>query len=308
MSRTPKTTRPARLWALAITVAPEADEAVAEWLAHYTDRSPITSHSRVTGLSTVTAYIEDPGWWTPVRRRETRLALGALREFGLEPGPATVRWRRVADADWRESWKRHFPPLSIQGRLLVRPSWSRARPAAGQVEVVLDPGLSFGTGQHPTTAFCLREVVRGRPRREPGALLDVGTGSGILAIAAARLGYAPVDAFDFDGEAVEIARRNAAANGVADRIRLRRLDVRRLAPRPRRRYEVVCANLTANLLLEHAELLVAQLAPGAHLVLAGILAGEFESVADRFLALGLREVRRRCQREWCSGLFVWPSA
>lgn len=306
MRRSPKASAPAPLWALAITVAPEADEAVAEWLARFTGGSPITSHSRVTGLSTVTAYLADPDWWTPGRRREVRLALAALKTFGLDPGPGTVRWRRVADADWRDSWKRHFPPLSIQGRLLVRPSWSRVRPAPGQVEVVLDPGLSFGTGQHPTTAFCLQEVVRARPRRDPRALLDVGTGSGILAIAAARLGYAPVDAFDFDAEAVEIARRNAATNGMADRVQLRRRDVRRLPQRPRRRYDVVCANLTADLLLDHAGRLVAQLAGGGHLVLAGILDEEFEAVAGRFQAQGLREVRRRRQREWCSGAFSAP--
>ena len=135
--------------------------------------------------------------------------------------------------DWAESWKRHFKPIEIGDALLVKPSWSKRRPRKNQAVVILDPGLSFGTGQHPTTAFCLREIVRlklakerGRLAREfktrhhadePSALqsfLDIGTGSGILAIAAAKLGYQPVHAFDFDAEAVRIARANARANRV----------------------------------------------------------------------------------------------
>jgi ribosomal protein L11 methyltransferase len=231
--------------------------------------------------------------------------LEAIRACDLNTAPARIRWARVPAADWAESWKRHFPPLQIAGRLLVRPSWSRVRPKRGQVEVVLDPGLSFGTGQHPTTAFCLEEVARWSAsveNREAG-MLDVGTGSGVLAIAAARLGCGPVSAFDYDAEAVAVARENAERNGVRDQIRFSRRDVADLPVEPRRRWGLVCANLTSDLLLRHAGTLWNHVRPGGRLVLAGILKEEFGAVQERFVGLGARLSRSRIGKEWRSGSF-----
>jgi ribosomal protein L11 methyltransferase len=211
--------------------------------------------------------------------------------------------RTIRTRDWANSWKRHFKPLDIAGRLLVRPSWSRRRPGPGQVEVVLDPGLSFGTGQHPTTAFCLEQVVRHRPGREPRALLDVGTGSGILAIAAAKLGYAPVEAFDFDPTAVRAAAENVARNGVADRVRLRRRDLTRLPRTSREQFDVVCANLLADLLVRERGRLAARVKPGGILVLAGILAREFPAVRAAYEELGFKKLAGRHINEWESAAF-----
>src|SRR5439155_23112501 len=112
--------------------------------------------------------------------------------------------------------------------LLLKPSWSRCRARRGQAVVVLDPGLSFGTGQHPTTRFCLEQIVARRTQDRGQSFLDMGTGSGILAIAAAKLGYHPVAAFDVDAHAVRIARANARKNGVADTLHPRRQDLRQL--------------------------------------------------------------------------------
>src|SRR5262249_14591442 len=146
--------------------------------------------------------------------------LAAIARTGLGLGPARIRWLPVPLADWRESWKRHFSPRLIGGRLLVRPSWSPSRPGPGQVEIVLDPGLSFGTGQHPTTDYCLSEVVRLRPRGIRRSLWDVGTGSGILAIAAAKLGFGPIEAWDLDPSAVRVAGQNALENRVRDLVKI----------------------------------------------------------------------------------------
>ncbi len=145
--------------------------------------------------------------------------------------------------DWAESWKRHFKPIEIRVKarpsaarqsasqppsLLVKPSWSRRRAAKNQAVVILDPGLSFGTGQHPTTAFCLHEIARCRQPGTAQSFLDIGTGSGILAIAAAKLGYAPVQAFDFDPESVRVAGDNARKNRVTGRLKLTRGDLAKL--------------------------------------------------------------------------------
>ncbi|MBL9129144.1 MAG: 50S ribosomal protein L11 methyltransferase [Verrucomicrobiales bacterium] len=299
----PRSTRTAPLHALTVTTSVEAAEAVAELLLRLTRESPITTHDRIRGECRVAVYVASSDFLDADRRRRLRDGLAAIRACGLDVGAGRVSWKRVKAADWTESWKRHFRPLIVGKQLLIRPSWSRRRPGRGQQELVLDPGLSFGTGQHATTGFCLAEIVRLRPRSGPAALLDVGTGSGILALAAARLGYAPVRGFDFDPEAVRVARENADLNGLADRVRLVRGDVSRLPARPGKRYEVVVANLTADLLEKHAPLLLAQGKPGSALVLAGILAEEFDRVRDRFESLGARPMRSKRQREWRSGSF-----
>ena len=191
--------------------------------------------------------------------------------------------------------------------MLVKPSWSARRGRRGQVVLVVDPGLSFGTGHHPTTEFCLEQVVLRRVARARQAFLDIGTGSGILAMAAARLGYRPVTAFDCDPEAVRVARANARANGVLERIRLSRGDVRELSRAPSRRHQLVCANLIANLLLEERDRIVAQVAKEGCLVLAGILRSEFEQVVNHYKAAGLRLVASRARNEWRSGALVWKN-
>lgn len=302
------------LHSIAIVTTPEAEDAVAELLLRTTGESAIVTHDRVTGHSTAAVFSENGGKWsvpgtgtTPLPRIRTllRAGLDAIAACGLETGLGRIACHRVPATDWRESWKKHFKPLAIGRHLLIRASWHKRRATPGQAEIILDPGLSFGTGQHPTTEFCLREIVRLRPR--PGgpaaSLLDVGTGSGILAIAASLLGYTPVTGFDFDPEAVTVALENAAANHPPASLTLKRGDVTRLPRNPRTRHAVVCANLTADLLLRHADLLAAHVAPGGHLVLAGILATEFDAVRRAFQRLGLTPARDVHRREWHSGSF-----
>lgn len=300
--------RPHRpLWNLSVLTSPEAEEAAGELLLRLTGETPVITQSRETGWSTAQVFLQDPAQAPERVRARVAEGLRAIAACGLDVRPARIRWRRVPEADWRESWRRHFVPLQIGRSLLVRPSWSRRRALKGQATVILDPGLSFGTGHHPTTAYCLREIVRFRPRRDGAlGLLDAGTGSGILAIAAARLGYRRVEAFDFDPEAVRVARENAAANGVLDRIRLEHREVGRLSLRPARarRFGVVCANLTADVLQPHAARLLAHLAQGGHLVVAGILDGEFDRLQACFEALGAHLVRSSRRREWRSGTFA----
>ena len=170
---------------------------------------------------------------------------------------------------------------------------------------MLDPGLSFGTGQHPTTAFCLRELVRHRKIGARRSFLDIGTGSGILAIAAAKLGYSPVHAFDFDPEAVRVARANARANGVHKKLRIAREDVTKLPIHPARQYDLICANLISTLLIAERRRIVAQLHRGGTLVLAGILKSEFSQVQKVFAELGLKLAARKIENEWCSGSFCF---
>jgi len=171
--------------------------------------------------------------------------------------------------------------------------------------VILDPGLSFGTGQHPTTSFCLNELVRVRKNGTPQSFLDIGTGSGILAIAAAKLGYQPVHAFDFDPESVRVARENARKNRVDAKVRLTRGDVTKLPLKPARQYDLVCANLISNLLIAEKRRIVNRLKPDGTLVLAGILTVEFGEVERAFAGLKLKLAAKRVENEWCSGSFCF---
>jgi ribosomal protein L11 methyltransferase len=186
----------------------------------------------------------------------------------------------VADEDWGEGWKKDLRPLDV-GRVRVRPSWIDAPPPPGFVEVVLDPGMAFGTGSHPTTALCLAALSDLLLARPGAAVLDVGTGSGLLAIAARKLGAGRVAANDEDPVAVAVARENAARNAAA--LELTGDPVQAIAGT----FDVVVANILANVLVALAPALAAKLAPGGVLLLSGILAPQEAEVRAAHLAEGL---------------------
>lgn len=298
------------LWKVCVSTTSEAEEAVTE-VSQTLFGQPASSYTDVeTGEVTVTIFL--PG---KMRRRAGELqdaatldvALKRIQQCGLDIGSGKISVQRVRQEDWAESWKRHFKPIEIGSALLIKPSWSKRRAKKGQVVVVLDPGLSFGTGHHPTTAFCLRELVFSFERRAlsfPPSFLDIGAGSGILAIAAAKLGYRPVDAFDFDPEAVRIARENGRKNGVSHKINIQRQDVTKMTHCSNTEYDLVCANLISTLLVEERQRIVSRLKEGGRLVLAGILKREFASVQRAYEDAGLRLAASRIEKEWRSGVFT----
>jgi ribosomal protein L11 methyltransferase len=215
-------------------------------------------------------------------------ALPALRAAAGD-ALVDVTSSEVAD-DWRERWRSYHRPAVVGKRLTVRPPWEP--PGTTPLDVVIDPGQAFGTGAHATTRLCLELLLEVGP---PGSLLDLGCGSGVLAIAAARLGFAPVVAVDNDPAAVAAANANAALNA-AD-IEVRRLDLRsERGP---------CADtITANLLAPLLERWAADVARSseipARVIAGGLLTGEADSVADAFAAAGLQETRRRTESGWAA--------
>ena len=293
------------LWSVSVTTSPEVQDGVMELFERAFNQSATSYTNLAKGVTTVSTYLlQKPNWRAPALVAFRK----ALELLAPRPkaGPARVLVKRVRWEDWAESWKRHFKPLAIGSSLLIRPSWCQRRPRARQATVVLDPGLSFGTGQHPTTAFCLRQLVARHQPAKAQSFLDLGTGSGILAIAAAKLGYAPVEALDFDAEAVRIAEANARKNNVARRVQFRRQDVSRLARRSGRKYSLICANLLTDLLLAERDRILARLEPTGVVVLAGVLKAEFSRVQQAYEIAGLSLVASRAEREWRSGAFRWP--
>jgi ribosomal protein L11 methyltransferase len=291
------------MWKLSITTTVEAEDAVAELLGNVFAETATAHTDFATGRTTVAIYCA-------TRPAEFSTKLGALHDglvrikrCGLNLGSGRIRAAIFRRENWAESWKRHFKPIEVGNELLIKPSWSKRRPRKRQVVVVLDPGLSFGTGHHPTTSFCLRELTRRRTHGQPQAFLDLGTGSGILAIAAAKLGYLPVHAMDIDPESVRVARANARANRVSQKVRIARQDLTKLPVRPTRRYDLICANLLSTLLLTERDRIVRRLKPGGVLAVAGILKSEFDLVAKDYGVIGLRLAAGKSEREWRSGTF-----
>jgi ribosomal protein L11 methyltransferase len=229
------------------------------------------------------------------RAAEAAEALGHLQAFGLRPiGELTTRI--VREADWAEAWKAHFPVLRVGRRLVVRPTWRRHRRSADDVVLALDPGMAFGTGLHPTTRLCLAAVesLADRGVLADARVLDVGCGSGILAIAALKLGAREAIGVDTDPIAIEATTANAARNRLARTLHAQEGSL----PSGAGPFEVVLANLIASLLVALAPLLRDELRPAGALVASGIFIDREPEVRVAFDAAGLEVVRRSDEGEW----------
>ncbi len=293
-----------KLWQVCITTTAEAEEAAIEALANEFGATASCYTDSETHIAQVSVYLEEKPANPAAALKTLRAKLQAAKLGGLDIGIGKVEFREMKRENWAESWKRHFKPLAIGNALLLKPSWSPRKPKPGQRVIVLDPGLSFGTGHHATTSFCLSEVVR-FCKHGGGSFIDIGTGSGILAIAAAKLGAKPIEAFDFDPEAVRVAKENARRNRVERKLKLAQQDVTKIPRKAPRRFDLVCANLISNLLVAERDRIIARVTPTGTLVLAGILQTEFDSVRKSFEARGLQLVRQRDEKEWASGAFVF---
>jgi ribosomal protein L11 methyltransferase len=293
------------IWRVSIDTSAEAEDAVTEMLGALLGTTASAYFDVEASTTLVSAFLQT----APAKKIRTQIAarLRRIGDCGLDTAPAGIHVTRVPREDWAESWKRHFKPMEIGRALLIRPSWSKKHARVNQAEVVLDPGLSFGTGQHATTSFCLGEIVRCRNFSTPQSFLDIGTGSGILAISASKLGFRPVDAFDFDPESVRVARANARANRVLPRLNIFPADVTRLPRRAAKKYDLICANLISNLLIAEKTPIISRLKRDGTLVLAGILAAEFHEVEKAFSSEGLELVASKTEKEWRSGSFRFPT-
>ncbi len=242
-------------------------------------------------------YLEDDRFLADGRDKLEQ-ALRAFKETWRVEALPTFSFSAIPDQDWMEQWKVHFKPLRVGRRLVVAPTWEEANASPKDRIIRIDPGQAFGTGHHETTRLCLEwveEWADSQQERSSKSLLDVGTGSGILAITAALLGFGSILAVDNDPEAVAVARENLILNGVADRIVLQPGTVADVLSR----FDVVLANIQALPLIDMAELLVKRMNPSATLVLSGILREQKEAVQSAFERQGLRLCSVKFAGEWC---------
>ncbi len=196
--------------------------------------------------------------------------LEALSDLGIELEPSDLQWQKREDTDWSERWKDFFEPLQVSPRFWVVPSWRNDfSPPDEAIALSIDPGMAFGTGQHATTALCVEMIDRRLRPEKDQSLFDLGTGSGILAIAAAKLGVARILGVDIDPDAVDVALENARANDVDGSVELSDTLVQDIDER----FDWVVANVLADPLQKLAPHILRCLKPGGQLVLSGILSG-----------------------------------
>ena len=256
----------------------------------------LTSYRDVEETSaTMQIFLPDPS--DAPRAAEALVAAGRI--VGLDLAPVTGT---IPDEDWKLSYRKHFKTEEISPRLVVRPPWEAVSPAPGQKVLTLDPGIAFGTGQHPTTRACLDAIDALAEENADRTFLDVGCGSGILSIAAALEGFRDVRGFDNDPDAVRNANENAEANGLGALFSDGDLSV----PGTAAPADVVAANVLAPVLVRFAREVGALVNPGGRLILSGILDEQYEEVRASYAAQGFTEVSNRLIGEWRTGLFARP--
>lgn len=235
---------------------------------------------------------------------EVAEALGHLQAFGLRP-IGELRTRIVDEADWADAWKVHFPVLRVGRRVVVRPTWRRHRRKPDDVVLALDPGMAFGTGLHPTTRLCLAaiESLADRGALANARVIDVGCGSGILAIAALKLGAATALGVDTDPIAIEATVANARRNALARRIRARAGSL----PSGEPAFDVVLANLIAGVLVPLAPRLRNELRESGTLLASGIIVDRESEVRLALEEAGLRVRGRSAEGDWVALEAVRPA-
>jgi len=247
--------------------------------------SPGVEHLDHGDVTSLVAYFQDSPPFDDLRRLCTIAGTAA----GQTCSPV-IRSRTIDEQNWAEDWKNHFRPIAVGHRLLVAPPWD-VPPAGDRIVIVIEPAMAFGTGQHPTTRGCLELIENVVTTRRPSRGLDVGTGSGILAIAMAGFGIKSVYALDNDPAACHAAAANSERNGTTAALSV--TDNWRDVVGP---FDLITANLFTNLLCDLADRLQNLLVPGGTLICSGFLASDEGTVAAAYSAL--RPVRRCCEGGW----------
>lgn len=221
--------------------------------------------------------------------------LGHLRVFGLRP-IGELQTRLLHEEDWAQAWKEHFPVLRVGRRLVIRPTWRDHDALQGDIVLALDPGMAFGTGLHPTTRLCLAglEAWADEGLLDEARLLDVGCGSGILAIASGLLGASAIVGIDTDPIAVEATVANAGLNGLDDRLIAHQGSL----PTSGQPYPLVVANLIASLLVELAPALAEAVAADGRLLTSGIFVDREPEVVSALESAGFAQVGRSAEGDW----------
>jgi ribosomal protein L11 methyltransferase len=223
--------------------------------------------------------------------------LESLSEIFSDLMRPSLKTQTISDPDWGEQWKKYFKPIRVSNSIIVKPTWERYSPSSRDIVIEIDPGMAFGTGQHASTRMCieaLEDIILKDRTMKGWKVLDVGCGTGILGITAARLGAEEVICLDIDKKAVAIARENAAINHVEDRLRIVNQDASAFNE-PR---NLIIANLTAKLLLKLFPHLTQLLLSEGYLIISGIIEQDAKAIEENFSAAQLTPGKVITEKEW----------
>ena len=282
-------------WAqVTITTSQEASDAVANYLFEHEATGVEIKDSPASNAPTITLISYFPtDDLIGARVQDLREFLTNLTQAGIDVEPAKVSLKSIEADNWTEQWKSAFPPQRIGKRLVIAPTWDDIVPQPSEVFIRLDPGMAFGTGQHATTQLALEllEIAIA----DTDVVADIGTGSGILAIAAVKLGAKRVDAVDLDETTIPIAQSNIQLNKVDSVIRLYQGDG--LNALERQKYPLIVANILTKVLLPMIPRCPKFLEPGGRLILSGILATETQQIEAQLGANGFQVLEARQMKE-----------
>jgi ribosomal protein L11 methyltransferase len=317
---------------ISVTTDSEAAEAVVELFNRYSQgrtavEIPVDcyEHELVTippdavgpplSMVVIKAYLPVDGSESELRQRMEEGLWHLSQVYGAASGAAVdaaipePTFRTLAEEDWAHAWKRQYHVQRIGQRMAIVPAWEQYTPTPEQVVIRMEPGMAFGTGLHPTTRLCLKALEEHLVPDDD--VLDVGTGSGVLAIAAAKLGARSVLALDADLSAVSVARENVAMNGVGDQVTVRHgtlpgsqavpsyfLSGDRLELLDTGHFDLVLINILAPVIISVAPDLAARLAPSGKMIASGLIESQEEEVAGALQAEGLRVVERTQEKDW----------
>ena len=260
-----------------VTIPKEAQEALANFLMERGSSGIVFEDAgEKAGFEIVKAYFPHPH---VIEAESISRYLEDIREFFPDISPADIRIRRIPDEDWMRGWRAFFEPCRPGRRIVVKPPWITLR-SRGMIVIDIDPGMAFGTGTHQTTRLCLRALEKAFADASyaPRAVLDVGIGSGILSIAAAKLGARRVTGIDVDQRAIDNAKKNIRMNRMGRRIRVKKTTIAHI----REQFDVVVANIDASSIEEMRYQLVDRVLPGGTLILSGFLDEEVDFVRGLF--------------------------
>ena len=286
---------------LCVYTTPVAEDLVSALLESIFETSPSIWSDKETKESKVTVYLERQVI-TDSEKEILEQGINVISNSGYDVGVGDWKVIPVKREDWSDSWKKHFHVIEVSRNLLVKPEWEEVHAKPDQAVVTLNPGLSFGTGHHPTTLFCLKQLAGLAPINESRSFLDAGSGSGILSISAAKLGYSPIEAWDFDPQAVHVAKENSKQNKLSEELIFEVRDLTKMKSGGQK-FDVICANLIYDLLIDESAKLKSWITPNGYLILAGILIDQFSLVRNTYCDEGMEMVDVEVKGEWCSGVF-----
>jgi ribosomal protein L11 methyltransferase len=302
-----QTPPPSKSWLrITITASETISDPIAEFICEQTggvEQIPLAA-ANAAAQEQIVGYLEN-GPHADEKLKKITEYLAELGRLAAGEGETRIETEIIPDEDWNKAWKERFKPLPITPHLVIKPTWEPYQPGQDEKVIEMDPGMAFGTGHHASTKLALEfvEALFHGKEAPPKTVIDVGTGTGILAMAAALFGAQEVLAVDNDPEAVVVAKENILRNALQPTITANGVALEEIP----RQFDLVIANIIHDTLIELAASLAAHLAPNGRLIMAGILVGpQTDNIRATYNALGLKHQETRTEGEWSALLFARP--